>query len=564
MKKTLATLLAVVMLLSTFCVLPVVSAEESDNASATITISSAEDFLKIGNDNAFPLNGNYKLGNDITVTSDNYAPIGSYAAPFTGTFDGDGKTITVDLTYTNATATNTVEGCAYAGLFGCVQNATVTKLTVAGTMTVNTVCGYVGGIIGCAYGDTTVSYCTSDVDMTVTFNEANSNQVSFVGGVVGIFNQTRDASVTTSDKPTVTYCVNKGNINVSSKITAGKSASSEYNIATNGGYAGIVGGSGYRAEGTCGVQITISYCINYGDIYVDLGPQRIAGILGCTTVYGNANEMICAKADISWCANYGDITRTTWVTDSMAAIAGYILKGTVTHCFNTGSMDPGSRTKSPTEGRSYFVGTFHATYKTASYVANNFTTTPIVGDSNFIGFIEGYDNVDQTKCVNNYMLSDDAVITNKGGEKLAVGLADGKEAILRAISEEVKDTDFGARLVFAGLGDLATVYFDFNAPKVQTLGYQDTDVTNDTYNIRFISILDGLNYASAGYDVVATYGTDGEKTFSKECEKVYTGLTASVEGDTVAYTRVGDDYYIMAYAIKWWENRMGCARCRWV
>ena len=81
MKKTLAILLAVVMLLSSFCILPTVSAEENDNAAAAITISSEEDFLKIGNDNAFPLNGDYKLGNNITVRSVNYAPIGSYTVP---------------------------------------------------------------------------------------------------------------------------------------------------------------------------------------------------------------------------------------------------------------------------------------------------------------------------------------------------------------------------------------------------------------------------------------------------------------------------------------------------
>jgi hypothetical protein len=85
-----------------------------------IDISSAEELLKIGNSEEYPLNGNYRLKADIELDADKpWIPIGG-KVPFTGIFDGEGHTISgVYLTFGN-----------YAGLFGHIRRAAVKNLYV--------------------------------------------------------------------------------------------------------------------------------------------------------------------------------------------------------------------------------------------------------------------------------------------------------------------------------------------------------------------------------------------------------------------------------------------------
>jgi hypothetical protein len=68
------------------------SAGGGTNTSA-ITISAAADLAKIGGDPGFPLDRDYTLGSDLTLQS--RTPIGAYADPFIGTFDGGNHTVTV-------------------------------------------------------------------------------------------------------------------------------------------------------------------------------------------------------------------------------------------------------------------------------------------------------------------------------------------------------------------------------------------------------------------------------------------------------------------------------------
>lgn len=67
----------------------------------SITITNITDLQKIGNDPSYPLGGDYELGNDIDASATNtwnagagFDPIGTYASPFTGTFDGKSYSIT--------------------------------------------------------------------------------------------------------------------------------------------------------------------------------------------------------------------------------------------------------------------------------------------------------------------------------------------------------------------------------------------------------------------------------------------------------------------------------------
>ena len=67
---------------------------------AQIEIASIEDLQKIGNDEAYPLDGDYVLTQDIDASEtvdwnggEGFEPIGSEDTPFTGVFDGRGHVI---------------------------------------------------------------------------------------------------------------------------------------------------------------------------------------------------------------------------------------------------------------------------------------------------------------------------------------------------------------------------------------------------------------------------------------------------------------------------------------
>jgi uncharacterized repeat protein (TIGR02543 family) len=150
----------------------------------------------------------YKLANSFTITD--WASLG---VDFTGSLDGNGKTITFS-------GTITPNAVGRAGLFGTINGGTVKNLNLAGTITVSVsistlrggaVAGYlqsgaisnvkstvtvsaetsgsgndanVGGIAGDNYG--TIMYCYSAGDVTAISNNRNANAGGIAGNNVGI------------------------------------------------------------------------------------------------------------------------------------------------------------------------------------------------------------------------------------------------------------------------------------------------------------------------------------------------------------------------------------------
>lgn len=160
--------------------------------------------------------------------------------------------------------------------------------------------------------------------------------------------------------------------------------------------------------------------------------------------------------------------------------------------------------------------------------------------------LECYSRMAKAKCTNNYVPSD----TKKadGATKLTTASIQ-KEQLVKEVMNKTADIE-GMKDLFvaAGIGDLVSLYFDYNKPTgATTLGYQVTDVKDGAYNIRFVSLIDSLEYGKIGYDIVAIY-EGGSKKFSVDCKTVYTALTASVDATDAAYT-VTSGYYIMALAI---------------
>ena len=130
-------------------------------------ISSADDWydfahnVRIGRS----YSGNYvKLTSDISVST----MAGAYQAddnyqPFSGTFDGDGHKLTLNVSNQSR----------FAAPFKCVSGATIKNLRTAGTISGgNNADGkLLAGIVGVSFGNTTITNCVSSVTLTTDFGE---------------------------------------------------------------------------------------------------------------------------------------------------------------------------------------------------------------------------------------------------------------------------------------------------------------------------------------------------------------------------------------------------------
>ena len=161
--RIIALLLACVMTVS---LLPIsaLAVEPSDTVAAqeTTVITTAEEFAAMKPDGA------YRLGADITMD----AP---YGKTFTGSLDGAYHTVTLAL---HVTADDTD---ASWGLFRALNGAAIRDLRLAGELAAaeDSPAKNVGALAGTVSGDTMVSGCRSEVQISV------SSADSHVGGLAG-------------------------------------------------------------------------------------------------------------------------------------------------------------------------------------------------------------------------------------------------------------------------------------------------------------------------------------------------------------------------------------------
>ena len=159
-----------------------------------------------------------------------WTPIGSDSRRYTGTFDGNGHTIS-GLYIKNTTSDY------YQGLFGYVdQGGTVQNLSVSGTVNSS----YVGGVVGLNSGNVENCYNTG----TVTGTVSASGNSSVVGGVVGYNNGS------------VTNCYNTGTVTgtVSSDYVGGVVGRNFGGTVENCYNTGSVSGSGNSVGGVVGLN----------------------------------------------------------------------------------------------------------------------------------------------------------------------------------------------------------------------------------------------------------------------------------------------------------------------
>lgn len=258
--RIIALLLACVMTVS---LLPVtaLALEPSDNNTAaqeTTVITTAEEFAAMKPDGA------YRLGADIAVDV-------PYDKTFTGSLDGAYHSVTLAL---HVAAEDTA---ASWGLFRALNGAAIRDLRLAGELAAagDSPAQSVGALAGMVSGDTIVSSCRSEVQISVSTSD------SHVGGLVG--------SVT-GGTLTLTGCANAGTVKA-------------LNSAAAGGLVGsVLSGS-----------VTIQRSYQYGDV---LGGVCAGGLMGqlaeqaeCTASYSYAAVSADDKenADASALTGWGEV-----------------------------------------------------------------------------------------------------------------------------------------------------------------------------------------------------------------------------------------------------------------
>lgn len=243
-------------------------------ALAEGTVSSAKEFA------AMDASGSYTLTKDIIVTE-------PYASDFSGTFDGNGHTVTLDITASTANV----------GLFSKLAGGAVVRNVITAGSVTATGKNNVGGIAGVAdteLGAITISNCK---------NEAAIEGNKVVGGILG--------GCTEDDYAlTISACANEGNISGTRNI-GGICGTLEnahfikncYNSGTvTGSTIGGILGRGARGSSSTTDTPILENCYNVGNIvYSNTNGSAIVGtgyakkpveVKNCYALEGSAKAFV--------------------------------------------------------------------------------------------------------------------------------------------------------------------------------------------------------------------------------------------------------------------------------
>ncbi len=258
-------------------------------------ITTVEKLLTVKNNVA----AHYKLGNDIDLNGAVWEPIGSSAAPFTGTFDGNGYTVST-FTINKPTVDN-------VGFFGYINNAVVKNLTLSNiNVTGNQ---YTGSLAGQSAGTSAIQNCCIRGISTI-------NGASCVGGMIGMAAGTVDGCSTEENVSltgTGNYCgglIGYCRANISKSYAAGNVTSSGF---YTGGLIGVVNVG------------NVTECYSTGDVS---GGAYIGGLIGQYSV---------SEGVVGNCFAMGSVIAPT--SNFAGGLIGSFSSGTVRYCYSTGFIN---------------------------------------------------------------------------------------------------------------------------------------------------------------------------------------------------------------------------------
>lgn len=304
------------------------------------------------------LSGMYCLISNIDLTDTVWTPIGTQAAPFTGTFDGNG--------YKISNLKITAHTFDYVGLFGynigTIKNLTVENYTINGSLAAASSV-FMGGLV--AYNSGNIKNCTttgsilrnantrfyvggligynSEGEITAS-NSLSTIEISgaescYIGGLIGYnnsgvisnsyFNGEIKCSTTQSSYAAALVAYNTGKITdcyTSGKVNASCITSNHYAYIFAGGLLGYNKNAAItRCRSSADVTATASNPVVLCEVYIGglIGFNKDAAILTC---YATGNES--AEAHGTKCRN---------AYNYAGGLIGKSEGGSLRNCYATGS-----------------------------------------------------------------------------------------------------------------------------------------------------------------------------------------------------------------------------------
>ena len=310
MKRRFSKVLSVILCL--FLMTATVSiAFAADGApqNADVVISDAEGLAALSADPAAYAGKYIVLDQDIDVNDmdDSFETIGTEAAPFSGTFDGQGHVISNVEPYAE-------EG--YVGLFGYVKDAVITNFTITGAIYDQAdyeyeAFDYIGAVVG---------YADNSVISKITTEESGIEAGAKAGGIAGAI---VNGSVVEDCVNGCTVTLNGGN---NGGGIVGEAVDSDILRCIN--TADVNGGSYKNAAGIAGVVSggKVSHCLNSGAVSSEIIQQSAGTSSGVAGIAGSVSD-----STIEFCGNAGSVTNYTDCSGVAAAVSGNV---TVSYCYN--------------------------------------------------------------------------------------------------------------------------------------------------------------------------------------------------------------------------------------
>ena len=242
----------------------------TEDGQGNYTVTTADGLMNV----AELVNGgktdiNITLDTDLDLTGKEWTPIGNYEKQYTGTFDGNGKTIT-GLTF-NQPETNNVGLIGNLGENGMVQDVKLDKVNIKAN-------NNVGGIVGTNKGGSIIGCSVS----------GGISGVRQVGGVMGWF----------TGNGIATACYHVGSVS-GSEYVGGVAGNSSYGSLTACYHVGNVTGSQY-VGGVTGIatgslaKVIACYWNGYDGNGIGLGRGEATQVDGTTVTWKTAVDAMNA------------------------------------------------------------------------------------------------------------------------------------------------------------------------------------------------------------------------------------------------------------------------------
>ncbi len=237
------------------------------DANSPYEISTPMQLRYLSQNQSSYLSSSFILTADIEYTTSSWTPIGtSSSSAFTGTFDGNGHSIT----FTKTICITSDPSIGYAGVFGYVKGTNDIYVEIwdlgvnwAGTDQIDGYTGlviysytaYAGGLVGYADSYTTISNCYNTGAVSASSN-------AYAGGIAGYVNSS-----------IIRNCYNTGSVSVATDTNrsstraggiSGYADSSIINNCYNIGLISATASSSAYAGGITGQYGTISNCFSIG------------------------------------------------------------------------------------------------------------------------------------------------------------------------------------------------------------------------------------------------------------------------------------------------------------